>query len=175
VAKYRSKKRNKVSSISYSKKSKWFRIISILIGFTFFVSHLLTDFSADLKHFEDRSIIFCLLIGAWFYVEDEMFRFKKFYLKSFIVAAGIVVYGYFLLNFVNEQLSQSAFIYFFCPLVFLIIQWPLRRLFKLMFQREPVVLAHGNSNVKFADVVYSFTLLFALIILPFLIDDYINL
>lgn len=105
-------------------------------------------------------------IGFWFYSDYKMLRINQFYFKSLLVASLWGLFGY--LTTVTLKLEYNLFIYvgLISPLWFLIIQRPLRFLFKRILKREPKI---GNHDVEGGDKIYSLILFLSLFVLPFLI------
>ncbi|NIK93218.1 hypothetical protein GZ212_13730 [Mangrovimonas sp. CR14] len=139
-------------------------IIAILIHF--FVPYL-TD---NVKIIEKWTLFTGMGIGLWFFMDYEMLRINDFYIKSLLVAVGFFCYGYLFRNYYQENIFDLNSVSFIYPLSLLIVQYPIRQLYKVIFNREPEVDKHG----KFADLIYTMILFFAFALLPFIIFDYLK-
>jgi hypothetical protein len=98
-------------------------------------------------------------------LKDNRVFFKYFMLSVIMLIIGIT------LNYYSENESKSAS-YFGSQMliVFLLMQKILRKIFCIMFHREPFF---GRYFIKFPDFVYSLILATSVMTFPFLIDSFI--
>ena len=123
--------------------SKRFKPIAFLAFAILFLAHIffLND---DLGEF------MAVLGGglfAWFFLDDKMLQSNRYYMYCFLITLVFVV-----CCIIEKQ--------FFCsllPLNFLVIQKPVRKLYKLLFKREPEI---SSPEKRFADFVYLMILVF---------------
>lgn len=138
---------------------KRFRVFSILIGALIFFSLL---FYKNPSVFLDINKVIVFATLAWFVTDYTMLSTNKYFNLSFLFAIAIVSYGYLVrqshpfYKFVgNLEWTLSI------PLIFLIVQKPLRIGFKLIMKREPVL---EKPLPSFVDFIY-IALLFVSVIL----------
>lgn len=84
------------------------------------------------------TFILVFIVGAWFHWDYKMLRIDKYYIYSFIVAVVDLFYGLL----IREHLSDNdIFLYygFYFPVIYLIVQKPLRLFFIRKFDREPII------------------------------------
>lgn len=164
------KSKLKTSESSNLKIERRFRLISI-IAITVAVLNLLVPlFTTDIEIFEKTTLFVGIGFGVWFLSDYVMLRVDSFYFKSLLIAIGYLGYGHFLCNYYRPEISDTIEATSLFPLSLLLVQWPTRRIYKMIFNREPEVEKHG----KFADIVYSMILFFGLALLPYLLYDYLK-
>tara|TARA_Y100000589_G_scaffold109458_1_gene104018 strand:- start:177 stop:1139 length:963 start_codon:yes stop_codon:yes gene_type:complete len=155
------------SELKINKRFKILFYISILAVLIHFFVPYLTD---SLEIIEKWTLFTGMGIGLWFFIDYEMLRINDLYIKSLLVAVGFFFYGYLFRNYYQENISDLNGVSFIYPLSLLIVQYPIRQLYKVIFSREPEVDKHG----KFADLIYTMILFFAFALLPFIIFDYLK-
>jgi len=158
------KKENSVVKIT-----RRFKIVSSIILIVYGINFLLQTLLYNDEFFDDSSAVLFFGVSLWFLFEEEMLRINKFYFRCFLISIGISVYSFVLNKFLVPEISVISLSMSFSPLFLLLIQWPLRRLYIYLFNREPKVDGHG----KFADLVYSLMLGFALMVLPLILVDWL--
>lgn len=164
------KSKLKTTESSNLKIEKRFRLISI-IAITVAVLNLLVPlFTTDIEIFEKATLFVGIGFGVWFLSDYIMLRIDSFYFKSLLIAIGYLGYGHYLCNYYRPEISDTIEATSLFPLSLLLVQWPTRRIYKMIFNREPEVEKHG----KFADLVYSMILFFGLALLPYLLYDYLK-
>src|SRR6185369_17354453 len=142
-----------------------FKIISILLSVVLIVG--LFVFETDTKLF----FYVCLTAGlgswVWFFSDYKMMRVNKFFNLSLAVAIVIFLYGYYIQK-KNLLYSFSYYYSFFtsAPLIVVLIQKPLRLLFKKIFNREPVI---EKPTPSAADFFYTILLLVVPLLLVMLV------
>lgn len=155
------------SELKISKRFKIiFYMITIAVLIHFFVPYL-TD---NVEIIEKWTLFTGMGIGLWFFMDYEMLRINDFYIKSLLIAVGFFFYGYLFRNYYQENTYDLKSVSFIYPLSLLIIQYPTRQLYKVIFKREPEVDNHG----KLADLIYTMILFFGFALLPFIIFDYLK-
>lgn len=102
--------------------------------------------------------------GFWFGLNHEMLRYEAIFNRCFSLAIGVFLYGYLLYLGARPMIPNYLYIWSLYPLTFLLIQWPLRRLYLKFFKREPRLDRTG----KVGDVLYSI-ILYSSFIWPFLL------
>ncbi len=146
---------------------KRFKIILIIL-LILLLGNLTIPYLTDIVEVLEKSSWFIFLgVGLWFFMDCEMLQSKSYYLICLIIAIGIIGYSNLLSNLqpnISDLIIRSSF----GPLTLLIVQWPIRQIYKLVFNREPQVDKHG----KLADLVSTLILFLGLAVLPFLITDY---
>lgn len=160
----------KKEKISIKKIDRRFKIISIITLIVFAINLLIPIFSNGIDLFGKTTLIISVAVAIWFLSDYEMLRIDNYYIKSFIIAIGVFIYGYILRAFLFSDISEMLIPCSLCSMTLLLIQWPTRRIYRFLFKREPKVDKHG----KFADLVYSLILFLGLVILPLLINDWIK-
>lgn len=171
ILKVTSKKNNTKRPKDSHKKIEIRFIVISMIAITIALLNLLVPIlSTDIEVFEQSTILVSICFGIWFLCDYEMLRINHYYRKSLLIAISYWGYGYYLCNYYRPEITDAIETTALFPLSLLIVQWPTRRVYKMIFNREPVVQRNG----KFADVVYSTILLCGLVILPFLLIDYLK-
>lgn len=155
---------------SDSKISKRFKITFCIFLIAILIHFFIPSLTDNVEIIEKGTLFVGLGIGLWFLMDYEMLRLNDFYIKSLLIAIGFFTYGYVFRNYYQESISNLRNIGFLYPFSLLIIQYPTRQLYKIIFNREPEVDNHG----KFADLIYTIILFFAIAILPFFIFDYLK-
>jgi len=123
----------------------------------------------DIRLFISVTFFIGLCTGVWFLSDYEMLREDKYYILCLIIGIAYLGYGLALNDHFatgNYSLLDSGSLY---PLTLLVIQWPARRLYLVIFNREPKV----ENGGKFWDIVYSIILFIGLAVLPFLIMEFV--
>lgn len=169
----RASKRNinkKTESTEDTKIASRFKVVLLIVLFASAINFILPFITNDQEIFEKSTWILFMGIGLWFFIDYEMLRHEQLYLRCLIISLGVVAYAYFLSNYFQTNISDITFASSLYPFVFLLIQWPIRRIYKAVFKREPKVDKHG----KFADLIYSLILFIGLVIIPYLIVDYVQ-
>lgn len=144
---------------------KRFKIV-LLIAFALFVSSLLILF-IDSQIFIKTPFFFSMGLMFWFIFDNEMLKTNKYYIYCLIISVVFLSYTIFLKNELKRIDLGFADLGSLCPLTFLIIQWPTRKIYLNVFKREPKVDRHG----KFADFIYTMILVFGAVVLSLLIGD----
>lgn len=152
--------------ISKFNLEKRFRIIS-LIALGLLIVSLLTILINSHTFFKANFFV-GLGLGVWFFGDYKMLQVDKYYFYCFLIA--ITFFGYGL--FIKKQFSNSTLkltdLGSLYPISLLIVQKPLRLIYKLFLKREPVV---DRPPPTFWDFVYSILLFLAFAVLPFVIMD----
>ena len=144
---------------------KRFRIISFLAIILFFAS-LFPSFY-DTQTFIRTTFLFGMGLGFWFFVDFKMLQSDKYYFYCLLICAGFLGYTVLVKEALNNMKIDLVDLGAFHPLTLLIIQWPTRKIYILLFKREPEVDKHG----KFADVIYTIILFLSFAVLPLIIMD----
>lgn len=149
-----------------------YNIISLIVLGAYLLNLLVPVFSSDVTTFETTTWIICLGVGGWFSLDCEMLSYDKYYLKCFWIALGSLLYGYLISNYFLPFFSEILLAAAMGPLTLLVVQWPTRRAYKLIFHREPTTFDRAGP---LADLPYTLILVFSLGVLPLLIMDYLKL
>lgn len=153
---------------SPEKVEKRFKVISIIaliiIAGTFLI------FSNDKDLLVKITFFTGMAIGVWFFGDYKMLQIDKFYIISFLFAGLFLGYGFLLKNTIldNVELIDLGSLF---AISFLIVQKPIRLLYKQIFDREPEIVNHGG---RFWDLVYTIILFLSLVMIPFLLSDKIK-
>ena len=160
----------KTTESSNLKIEKRFRLISIIAIAIAALNLLIPVFTTDIEVFEKTTLFVGIGFGVWFLSDYIMLRVAPYYFKSLLIAIGYLGYGHYLCNYYRPEISDTIEATSLFPLSLLLVQWPTRKIYKAIFNREPEVEKHG----KFADLVYSMILFFGLALLPYLLYDYLK-
>ena len=161
---------NRQTESSTDNLQKRFKIIS-LIAIILFISIFLTySITQDVVLFHKLTFYFGMGIWLWFFSDFEMLERLYLYKWCFIVSILYGVYAIFLNNHFGDLDSIDLYFGALHPLTLLIIQKPLRHLYKTIFHREPKVDKHG----KFADLVYTLILFLSSLLTPMLIYGHLK-
>ena len=125
-------------------------LVIVLIGHVFFPEHL-TEFL----------LFFGVGLWVWFINDYKMLQSNKYYM--YCLAISIAFCGYCLLIYIlisKRNPSEASGILFagLFSLVLLLVQYPTRKIYKTLFNREPVMIERGMN--KFPDYVYLAILFF---------------
>jgi|GEM_PF-1273270 len=93
-----------------------------------------------------------IFVPLWFYWDNKMLRIDKYYSYSIIIAILHLAYGHLIYEYLPG--IRVIFYGFYVPVVFLIIQKPVRLFFIRKFNREP------SDDNALLDNLYSTTILF---------------
>jgi hypothetical protein len=102
-------------------------------------------------------------IAFWFFDDYRMLQIDKYYNYCLLIAVAFLSYVYlmkYLFHSIDMELNDFTA---FSPLSILLVQRPLRLIFKKIFKREPIVI---NPAPTFWDGIYIFILLASFIALP---------
>ncbi|WP_321517592.1 hypothetical protein [uncultured Bacteroides sp.] len=99
--------------------------------------------------------ILVFFVALWFDWDYKMLRIDKYYSYSIIIALLHLAYGHFIRKYLSEE---DSFLYygFYFPVLYLIIQKPVRLFFIRKFNREPIIEPHP----PLLDGLYGITILF---------------
>jgi hypothetical protein len=164
------KSKLKTTESSNLKIEKRFRLISIIAIAVAILNLLIPVFTTDIEIFEKTTLFLGIGFGVWFLSDYIMLRVDHYYFKSLLIAIGYLGYGHYLCNYYQPEISDTIEATSLFPLSLLLVQWPTRRIYKTIFNREPEVEKHG----KFADLVYSMILFLGFALLPYLLYDYLK-
>ncbi|ASV30753.1 hypothetical protein [Maribacter cobaltidurans] len=147
-----------------------FAIISLAL-LIFLVFHFLyINGNSDMMEKERVTWFLYAGVSIWFYIDGEILKKDILYLGCFAIAIILMVYGG---NFVNNFpiiITEKLGPFTLMPLAFLMLQWPLRRIYKGLFKKEPKTDRGGGIT----DFIYSMALIFGSIILPFVLYGFMN-
>lgn len=105
-------------------------------------------------------------LGIWFFMDFEMLKSNLYYLKCLIISVSFLGYVIFFKSHYPD-LGLFANWGALNPLSLLLLQWPGRKIYLAIFNREPEVDKQGKT----ADRVYTFLLFFSMVLLPFWITS----
>lgn len=104
------------------------------------------------EYFEEAGIasILGFGVGYWFFADYKMLQTTRFYLAALMLATIVYAFGY-LMNIGPMAFEANGFLELSSgfPVLVLIIQLPMRLIFKRLINREPVVDRDANSAVDF--------------------------
>lgn len=149
---------------------KRFKIISLIAVFLFILTFLTYSITQDVELFHKLTFFFGMGIWLWFFSDFEMLERLYLYKWCFIISILYGIYAISLINHYGDLDSIDLYFGALHPLTLLIIQKPLRHLYKTIFNREPKVDRHG----KFADLVYTLILFLSSLLTPMLIYGHLN-
>lgn len=107
-------------------------------------------------------------LGIWFLLDYKLLQIDKYYLYSLIVSILFLGYGLIIkvsFETINLKLIDLGVMH---PITLLVVQRPLRFLYKSILKREPIV---DRNPPTFWDFAYSFILSVSLIALPFILVE----
>jgi len=160
------KKKSQESKANFGKRLK---IIS-KIAFSLFVLSLLT-LLIDKKVFVDSTWFFGMLLGIWFLMDYEMLRLDKYYFYCLLSALSFVFYGFLIKSIFSIHDIEKLTLGTLYPISILVVQRPVRLIYKWIFNREPVF---DKSPPSYWDIVYTVILIFTFFLLPILMIDLIK-
>jgi hypothetical protein len=146
---------------SKNRIEKRFKIISLIVVAVGVLFSTTIIFNPRL--FINLNFFLSLGIGAWFFGDYKMLQINRYYLYSFLLACGFLCYGFIIKTFLFPNSADYVKIGFLYPISILLIQKPLRLIFKLLFKREPVI---DRPPPTFWDGIYAIILFIAFAILP---------
>jgi len=144
---------------------KRFKLI-LAITIALYILSLLTSFY-DTQMFIKSTFFFGMGLGLWFFMDDEMLQYDKYYIYGFLISVVFLCYTVLVKKELNKTDLDLLDLGAFYPMTLLIVQWPTRKIYLALFKREPKVDKFG----KFADMIYSLILIIGFTVLPFLIMD----
>lgn len=150
---------NKQTERPIDKLENRFKIISVVIFFTFVLNFFLFQAEDD---FLTVNYVVAFLVWAWLSFDYKILQVDKLYFSSVGLGLAIFIYGLFL----NEKFGENTPMFqsfTTMPIFLLIIQRPLRLAFIIVMKREPKV---ENPSPTFADFVYNFILWMTTITIP---------
>jgi hypothetical protein len=150
---------NKQTERPIDKLENRFKIISVVIFFTFVLNFFLFQAVDD---FLTVNYVVAFLVWAWLSFDYKILQVDKLYFSSVGLGLAIFIYGLFL----NEKFGENTPMFksfTTMPIFLLIIQRPLRLAFIIVMKREPKV---ENPSPTFADFVYNFILWMTTITIP---------
>lgn len=135
-------------------RMKWLLIALIVTHVFNFL--IIRPFSID-KEFSFESVSLFLSVGTtvWFYYDYTLLKDDKRYLKCLSLSIGLLIYLYSIDYFGIENLNELTLAGAWSPVVFLLIQWPLRFLYIRIFNKEPIIEYRANY---LADFIYGLIL-----------------
>ena len=145
---------------------KRFRTIS-LVALCATIISLFTLFN-DNQTFFKATFLLGIGLGVWFLIDYKMLQVDKYYLYCLFIATAFLVYGILIkMHFSNDSINLLDLGSLF-SMSLLIVQKPLRLIYKKIFKREPVV---DRPSPTFWDFVYTLLLFVAFLGLPFFMMD----
>jgi len=118
-----------------------FRIILALIIITVAINSSSLFINPNSEISSDTTFILVFFVAIWFHWDYKMLRIDKYYSYSIIIAILHLAYGHFIREYFSDV---DTFLYygFYFPILYLIIQKPVRLFFIRKFNREPIVEPH---------------------------------
>lgn len=107
-------------------------------------------------------------IAIWFFLDYKMLQYQQFYQRCLIIAILILASCLVIMEYIELNDPMLFLIAGFTPFFLLLVQWPLRRLFLLSFEKEPEV----EDRTSFLNMAYTFILLLGTVFLIYLIADF---
>lgn len=105
---------------------------------------------------------------TWFFSDYKMIRINKYYLFSLFIGVGLFFYGYAVMNsplYIYKFIKQIDYI-FVMPLLFIVVQKPVRFIFIRIMKREPVI---EKPMPTLADGLYAIAIVVIMIAIGFLL------
>ena len=149
---------------------KRFRIISF-ITIVLFMTSLFVPFYST-QTFIKITFFLGMGLGIWFFLDFKMLQSGKYYFFGFLISLIFLSYTVLIKKVLNNTEVDFVDLGAFYPLMLLIIQWPTRKIYIMLFKREPEIInRYGYGSGKFADMIYTLILFFSIAGLPFIIID----
>ncbi|NDV45407.1 hypothetical protein [Flagellimonas sediminis] len=147
-----------------------FTIISLVLFILLIFHFLYINGDSDMLEKERATWFLYAGVSIWFFIDNEMLKKDILYLGCFAIAIVLMVYGGDFVNNFPKTITEKLGPFTLMPLTFLMLQWPLRRIYKGLFKKEPKTDRDGGVT----DFIYSMALTFGSIILPFVLYGLIN-
>ena len=137
-----------------NRRLKWMFILIIALHVFNFL--IIRPFSVD-RTLSFENVPYLLFIGMWlwFFWDYKLFRSTRRYLKCFGLTCVLLIYVYILAETELLHVSKYEMAVALSPLVFLIVQWPLRLLYIYFFNKEPKIEHRPDS---FSNAIYGMIL-----------------
>lgn len=149
---------------------KWMFVA--IVGLHLFNFFIIKPFSIDRTlSFENVPFLIFIGISLWFFWDYKLLRSAKRYLKCFGLTSGLLIYIYILTKAHLLHVSAYEMAAAIFPLIFLILQWPLRLLFIYLFDREPKI---EHRPIFFGDALYGIILSLGIMLLSLLLAGVID-
>jgi hypothetical protein len=100
-------------------------------------------------------------VFIWFFSDYEILRSNSRYLFALMIAILIVLYSYYIQQIFQFRSFAITFPETTFALVFLLIQWPIRKVFQKLFKTEPEV----NRIGKVKNILYTIILIISTFII----------
>jgi len=142
---------------------KRFKVISSIALGLILISNLIIYI--DIQVFFKITFFLGLGLGTWFFSDYKMLQIDRYYTYSFIISLVYFGYGYILKSQYSYLVDFNDLGSLF-PISILIVQKPLRFIFKQILNREPVI---EKPIPTFWDGVYTLILFFSFALLPLII------
>jgi hypothetical protein len=154
------KKKETINETSLDKRFKMLSLITVcLLIIGIMINQIDTHIS--IKY----SLLFGMGIGLWFFADYKLLQSDKHYNYCLVIAIGYFIVVMSFVGDFNKKILDYGALY---PIAVLLIQKPTRLLYKMAFNREPVV---DRPPPTFWDGVYMAILFFGFAALPFIIMD----
>jgi hypothetical protein len=150
------------------KVKKRFKILLISTIFISTSSLIVKFILNDNELFLQLTFLLGLGIWSWLFSDYKMLRIKKIYFKCIILSLFFLIYEMIILNIYNVKINNQSDLLIMNPLTFLILQRPIRKLYIILFNREPEI----DNKSEITDIVYTTLLFFSSIILPVIIGNF---
>lgn len=149
------------SSIGIAKKR--FKIISIIFLALFLLSFLL--FQQTIEFLFITSFL-SIMVMFWFSQDHKMLQIEEYYFYSIFISLTILIYGLLIQTRLFKSDARDLLdLTTKIPLIFLVLQYPLRYWFKKIIKREP---QPGSTKKTFEDGIYIVILIAATFFLAYL-------
>lgn len=133
-----------------------FKVLSIIFAILIVSSWLIYFGSHDERLFQ-RSSIFCgFVLWCWLFIDYKILRTDSTYLYCMKLSVVFASYGIVLFFMLAEIGHIHLILSSLLPLILLLVQRPMRKLYMKIMKREPKI----DSRGKISDVIYTMTLLY---------------
>lgn len=163
IIKVCNKEIDKKEEINKNRLDKRFKIISLIVVSLLALSLIINLY--DKQAFIKFSFFLGMGIGLWFFADYKMLQSNKLYLYCLGISVAYLLYAVRINGEFNKDILEYGALY---PLIVLLVQKPIRLMYKAILNREPVV---DRPPPTFWDGVYTIVLFFGLAALPFIIMD----
>lgn len=152
------KKSIEVNSINEEEDRKIrFKVLSFIFAILLVSSWLIYFGSHDERLFQ-RSSIFCgFVLWSWFYLDYRILQTYSTYSNCMKLSVVFASYGIVLFFMLAEIGHIHLILSSLLPLILLLVQRPMRKLYMNLIKREPKI----DNRGKFSDLIYTLTLFIA--------------
>lgn len=156
----------KKDTLNEANRDKRFKVLSLITVSLLVIGIIINQI--DTHVFVKYSLFLGMGIGLWFFADYKLLQSDKYYIYCLVIATCYLIVVMSFVGGFNKKILDYGALY---PIAVLLIQKPTRLLYKLFFNREPVV---DRPPPSFWDALYMGILFFGFAALPFIIMDHLT-